>query len=47
MTIERIFPSGGYVISAFIGNQLMRRRYLGYTRKEAIAEFRAERKALR
>lgn len=42
MTVERLFPSGAYLISAFVGDQLVTRRYFGYTRKEAIAEFRAE-----
>jgi len=42
MSIERMFPSGGWRISDIIGNYLVTRRYFGYTKREAIAEFRAE-----
>lgn len=38
----RVFPSGAWEISAIVGNLLIRRVYFGYTKKEAIAEFRAE-----
>lgn len=42
MTVARLFPSGAYEISAFVGDRLVTRRYFGYTRREAVAEFRAE-----
>jgi hypothetical protein len=42
MVIERLFPSGGWEIYTTHNGYLFRRRYFGYTKKEAIAEFRAE-----
>lgn len=44
MTIERMTPSGGWMISAVIGGYLVTRRYFGYSKREAIAEFQDETK---
>jgi hypothetical protein len=44
MTVERIKTSGGYLISDIVNNHLFKRRYFDYTRAEAIAEFRRERR---
>ena len=42
MTIEKLFPSGMYCVSDVIDNQLIVRRYSGYTKREAIALFKQE-----
>jgi len=42
MTAEKLFPSGAWRISAMIGDQLKTRVYIGYTKREAMANFRAE-----
>lgn len=41
MTIERLFPSGAYAVSTVRGGRYFHRVYYGYTRKEALREFRA------
>ena len=43
-TVEKMFPSGGYLVSDIINGEYVKRRYFGYTKKEAIAEFKAETK---
>jgi ribosomal protein S19 len=44
MTIERVRHSGAYVISHFVGEgageYLFTRTYYGYTKREAIAQFK-------
>ena len=40
MTIERTFQ-GAWRISAMHGDRLVAQQYFGYTKREAIAEFRA------
>lgn len=42
MIVERMTPSGGWRISAMIGGYLVSRRYFGYSKREAIAEFKDE-----
>jgi hypothetical protein len=42
MTAEKLFPSGAWRISAIIGDHLKSRVYIGYTKREAMADFRAE-----
>lgn len=42
MTVDRIKHSGMYVIFTIVGGYLFTRRYMGYTRAEAIAQFRAD-----
>lgn len=44
MTIETIKPSGGYLITDIVHGQLIKQRYFGYTKKEAIALFKEYRK---
>jgi len=44
MTIERNYE-GAYVVSDIVGGYLVTRSYYGYTRREAIALFKAEIKA--
>ncbi|MGL5936216.1 MAG: hypothetical protein ACRCZI_11420 [Cetobacterium sp.] len=39
MLIERVAHSGMYVISEVVDGYLFTRRYMGYTKREAIAEF--------
>lgn len=46
MTVERLTVSGGWLISDIVDNQLIRRRYFGYTKREAIARFKQEIKEL-
>ena len=44
MTVERMKPSGGYLITDTVNGYLFKRCYFQYTRAEAIAEFRQERR---
>ena len=44
MTVERLFPSGAYAVRAVVDGYLRSRVYYGYTRAEAVREFRLERK---
>lgn len=41
MTIEKTFQ-GAYRVSDIINGQYVSRQYFGYTKKEAIAEFKHE-----
>ena len=45
MSITKLFPSGAWEISAVIKGYRFQRVYMGYTKKEAIAEFRVGRRA--
>lgn len=38
--IEKIFPTGAYKCTAMYRDRLVQHRYMGYTKREAIAEFR-------
>jgi hypothetical protein len=42
MSVEIIPHSGMIVISDIVGGYLVTRRYIGYTRKEAIQSFKEE-----
>lgn len=42
MTTEKLFPSGAYRVSDVINGYLVQRVYYGYTKREAIAEFKRE-----
>jgi len=42
MTAERLFPSGAWRISALCDGRLVSRVYYGFTKREALAEFRHE-----
>jgi hypothetical protein len=42
MTVERMFPSGGWLISDIIAGEYVSRRYFYYTKSEAMALFREE-----
>lgn len=44
MTIERLFPSGAWRISAMRGGHLVSRVYYESTKREALAAFRQEMK---
>lgn len=46
MTIEKQLPSGAWIITDIINNQLITRRYFGYTKREAVSKFKKEKKAL-
>jgi hypothetical protein len=35
MTIERMKSEGGWICSDFVGSEYVRRRYIGYTKREA------------
>jgi len=41
MIVERKFPSGAWEISDIIGDNYLHQVYFFYTKREAIAEFRA------
>jgi hypothetical protein len=47
MNAEKVFPSGAWRISDIINGEYITRQYMGYTKKEAMAEFRAETKTPR
>lgn len=42
LSVTRAFPSGAWVIAAIVGDTRQCRTYYGYTRREAVASFRAE-----
>ncbi len=42
MTATKLFPSGAWQVSAIISGCLVLRTYYGYTKREAIAEFKSE-----
>lgn len=42
MIVERMNPQGSWRISALLGSSLVTRVFIGYTKREAIAAFRAE-----
>ena len=42
ISCERLFPSGAWECSAFVGGYLVRRRYFFMTKREALADFREE-----
>lgn len=44
MTVERMFPSGGYRIDDVVGGYLVTKWYYGYTKREAIRMFKEETK---
>jgi hypothetical protein len=44
LTITKLFPSGMWLVSDIINNQLVTRRYMGHTKREAIALFKKETK---
>jgi hypothetical protein len=44
MIVERNPVSGAWNISEIVDGYLMRRSYLDYTKKEAVAAFKAEKK---
>jgi len=41
-TVERIQHSGMLVVSAVVNGYLVTRRYIGYTKREAIRRFKEE-----
>lgn len=42
MTIEKMFPSGGLLITDIVGGEFVKMRYFDYTVEEAIELFRQE-----
>jgi hypothetical protein len=42
MTVEKQFPSGAWLISDIVRGSLFTRRYMGYTKRQAITLFKAE-----
>jgi hypothetical protein len=44
MTAEKMFPSGGWLVSEVIDGGLVTRRYFGYTKREAMRNFKDEAK---
>ena len=43
----RLFPSGAWHLSAMLGPRLVCRAYYGYTKRDALASFRAYLKTLK
>lgn len=44
MSIEKIFPSGGWIVSAMINGYRVQTRHYGYTKKQAVKMFKEEHK---
>jgi hypothetical protein len=44
MTITKLFPSGAYEVSDIVNGHLFKRVYFGYTKKEAVKQFKTEAK---
>lgn len=42
LSVTRAVPSGAWIVAAIVGNSYASRTYYGYTRREAIARFRAD-----
>lgn len=42
VTVERIRHSGALVVSAIVGRYLERRTYYGYSKREAIRDFKSQ-----
>lgn len=42
MTATRLFPSGAWQVSAIVGGCLKVRTFYGYSKREAMREFRRE-----
>jgi len=40
ITTEKVRHNGHLICSAIVGDQYMKQQYIGYTKKEAEAEFR-------
>ncbi|MDO8839637.1 MAG: hypothetical protein Q7V31_11980 [Parvibaculum sp.] len=40
MTVEKLFPSGDWLVSDIVAGQYEKQRYSGYTKREAVAAFR-------
>jgi hypothetical protein len=42
LSVTRAVPSGAWIVAAIVGNCRVSRTFYGYTRREAVALFRAE-----
>lgn len=42
MSVEKLHPSGAIRVSAIIGGYLVSRVYFGYSKRQAVAMFKAE-----
>lgn len=42
LSVERVFPSGAWRVSAIVAGHLVTRTYLYYTKRQAVAMFRAD-----
>lgn len=40
ISASQLFPSGAWELSAIVGNQLIRKAYYGYGKREAMRMFR-------
>lgn len=47
MTITKSFPSGAWSISTIVNGYRFSRNYIGYTKREAIADFKKDLKEFR
>jgi len=41
MSVNRVWHSGAWIVSQIVGGYLVSRTYYGYTKREAVALFRA------
>ena len=46
MIVEKLHPSGGWLICALIGGRLITRRYFGYSKRVAVAMFNRDTRRL-
>ena len=44
MSVSRVWHSGAWIVSEIVGGYLVSRTYYGFTKREAVARFRAEKK---
>jgi len=42
VTVERCPTSGALTLSAIVDGSIVRRRYIGYSRRDAVSLFRSE-----
>ena len=46
-SIEKLFPSGALLVCGFLGTNMVRRQYMGYSKREALAMFKRDVKEAR
>lgn len=44
MSVSKVWHSGAWVVSEVVGRYLVSRTYYGFTKREAVQRFRAEKR---